>query len=217
MARTIVIVAKGNVAVYQYLKHAFKHEEDVEIVFDRRQEQPKRGELGSAVKSLFFRGAPQSAAAKREERRKRAEVDEQIRTQGWAVVREESRDVRRDKAMAEQYKKLRAVWSAPRPVEADPVQIVLAEHGGLCFDCLAEKARMSLNEVMVLVRRHQRDVLLGFTSRACGLCLRKSLVAFMRERLTAPASPTLTGWGDAETPETAVTASHASITQPSLT
>ncbi len=213
MARTIVIVARGNVAVYQYLKQAFKHEEDIEIVFDRRreQQQPKRDDLGTAMKSIFSRGAPPSPAVRKEERRQRAMVDEQIRTQGWAVVHHEGKDLRRDKAMAEQYMKMRAVWSAPRAPEPDPVQAVLVEHSGVCFDCLAERAQLSVNEVMVVVRRHQRDVFLAFATRACALCLRKSLVAYMRHRLTAHARHTPAAWAEAET------AREVHATEPTLT
>src|SRR5262249_25469302 len=77
------------------------------------------------------------------------------------------------------------VWSAPR--EEDPVVAVLVEHGGLCPDCLAEKAKLSLDRGMVAVRRTQSDVLLAFVTPARALCSRKSLVTHVPARVAAPA------------------------------
>ena len=191
MARRIFIVAKDNVAVYNSLTQALRREQDVEIIYDRRRDT-KRNDFGEAFRKVFSRRTPDPAVRK-EERRQRAKIDEQIRTQGWAVVRIEGQEFSLDSTAAEKYTKLRSVWSAPR--EEDPVVAVLVEHGGLCLDCLAEKAKLSLDRVMVAVRRTQSDVLLAFVTRACALCSRKSLVTYVRDRLAArnPFSPAAPG------------------------
>ena len=183
MARRIFIVAKGNVAVYNSLTQALRREQDVEIIYDRRG--GKRSDFGGAFKRVFSRG--QAAPTPQQERRARAKIDDQIRTQGWAVVRIEGQELTVDDASMEKYKKLRSVWSAPR-VE-DPVVAVLVEHSGICLDCLAEKAKLSLDRVMVAVRRTQTEVLLAFVTRACALCSRKSLVTYVRDRVVARNSP----------------------------
>jgi hypothetical protein len=198
MARRIFIVARGNVAVHKSLTQALRREQDVEIIFDRRQEQSKRSDLGQAIKKVFSRGTPPPSAKTIEERRRRARIDEQIRTQGWAVVSEEGPDTGLDQAAAKQYQKLRSVWSDPRLREADPVLAVLMEHHGICLDCLAEKVKLALDEVMVAVRRTRGDVLLAFVTRACVVCSRKSLVSYIRDRVVPDGPDTPAGSGEAE-------------------
>jgi hypothetical protein len=197
MARRIFIVARGNVAVHKSLTQALRREQDLEIIFDRRQEQSKRSDLGEAIKKVFSRGTPPPSAKSKEERRRRARIDEQIRTQGWAVVSEEGTDTGLDQAAAKQYQKLRSVWSDPRLREADPVLAVLMEYRGICLDCLAEKVKLALDEVMVAVRRTRGDVLLAFVTRPCVVCSRKSLVSFIRDRVVADGPGTPAGSGKA--------------------
>jgi len=180
MTRKLVIVARDNITLYESLKRTLGNEPDVEIVFDRRREAPKGSRLGESVKKIFSR-EPQISNTP-EDRRRRKKIDEQIRTQGWAIVREEGDRLQVDETATARYKKLRDVWPTPERRGADRVGSVLIEHNGVCFDCLAEHASVSLNDVMASVRRMQVDFLLAFTTRACELCARKSLVGYVRDR-----------------------------------
>jgi hypothetical protein len=179
-SRKLVIVARDNVTLYESLKRSLGNEEDVEIVFDRRVESPKSGRLGESVKKIFSR-EPQRPNTP-EDRRRRTKIDEQIKTQGWAIVREEGDRLQVDEGATARYKKLRDVWPTPERRGADRVGSVLLDHNGVCFDCLAEHASVSLNDVMSSVRRMQVDFLLAFTTRTCEMCARKSLVGYVRDR-----------------------------------
>jgi hypothetical protein len=174
--RKLVIVARDNISLFESLKRTLGKEADVEIVFDRRRESGKSGGL----KKIFSRES--QARPSGEERRRRTEIDEQIRTQGWAVVRDEGDRLQLDQTSTERYKKLREVWPTPERRDADRVGRVLLEHNGVCFDCLAENTQMSLNDVMASFQRMRVDFLLAFTTRKCELCSRKSLVGYVRER-----------------------------------
>ena len=174
--RKLVIVARDNVTLFESLKKTLGKEPDVEVVFDRRRESGKSGGL----KKIFSR-EPQ-APPTGEERRRRAEIDEQIRTKGWAIVRDEGDRLQLDETATARYQKMREVWPTPQRRDADRVGSVLLEHNGVCFDCLAENAQLSLNDVMASVRRMQVDFLLAFTTRTCELCSRKSLVGYVRDR-----------------------------------
>jgi hypothetical protein len=66
MIHKLFIVAAGNTADHTSLQRALAGERNVTIIYDRRR----------AVS-----GAPD------QERRRRTDVDEQLRTRGWAVVR----------------------------------------------------------------------------------------------------------------------------------
>jgi hypothetical protein len=178
--RKLVIVARDNVSLYESLKRTLGKEPDVEIVFDRRRDSSKSGGLSDSVKKIFARES--QPARTQAERRRRAEIDEQIRTQGWAIVREAADGLQLDESATARYKKLRDVWPTPEKRDADRVGSVLLDHNGVCFDCLAECARVSLNDVMSSVRRMQVDFLLAFTTRSCEVCSRKSLVGYVRDR-----------------------------------
>jgi hypothetical protein len=181
MPRKLVIVARDNVSLFESLKRTLGNEPDVEIVFDRRREAPKSGGGLGTVKKIFSR-EPQAPPPSAEDRRRRAEIDEQIRKQGWAIVREEGDRFQLDESATARYKKLRDVWPTPERRDVDRVGNVLLEHDGVCFDCLAENAQVSLNDVMASVRRMQVGFLLAFTTRSCEVCSRKSLVGYVRER-----------------------------------
>jgi hypothetical protein len=177
MPRKLVIVARDNVSLFESLKRTLGNEPDVEIVFDRRRESAKSG---GGLKKIFSREPQPPPTA--EDRRRRAEIDEQIRKQGWAIVREEGERFQLDDTATARYKKLRDVWPTPERRDVDRVGSVLLEHNGVCFDCLAENAQVSLNDVMASVRRMQVGFLLAFTTRSCEVCSRKSLVGYVRER-----------------------------------
>jgi hypothetical protein len=174
--RKLVIVARDNITLFESLKRTLGKESDVEIVFDRRREPGKSGGL----KKILSREPQERATG--EERRRRAEIDEQIRTQGWAIVRDEGDHLQLDETATARYQKMREVWPTPQRRAADRVGSVLLEHNGVCFDCLAENAEVSVNDVMSSFRRMQVGFLLAFTTRTCELCSRKSLVGYVRER-----------------------------------
>src|SRR5262244_174504 len=67
MTRKLFIVAKDNVADYRSLEKAIGGEPDVTVIYDRRHDS--------------IDGVPH------EERRRRRDIDEQLRSRGWAVVR----------------------------------------------------------------------------------------------------------------------------------
>ena len=184
MPRKLVIVARDNAALYDSLKRTLGTEPDVEIVYDRRRAVAKGHGLGDSVKKYFSREPhqPQPVAT---DRRRRQKVDEQIRSHGWAIVREELERLQLDDATAARYRKLREVWPTSERRDADRVGSILLKHDGVCFECVSENASVSLNEVMASVRRMQVDYLLAFTTRACGICTRKSLVGYVRERYIA--------------------------------
>jgi len=73
MARKLFIVARGNDHLFRTLSSALRNELDVEIIFDRRKAfRPERRDS--------------------DERRRRWDVDERIRTEGYAVVRSSGND-----------------------------------------------------------------------------------------------------------------------------
>ena len=69
--RKLFIVAKDNVADYRSLEKAIGGERDVTVIYDRRHDAS--GDVPTGVPH--------------EERRRRTDVDEQLRSRGWAVVR----------------------------------------------------------------------------------------------------------------------------------
>lgn len=73
MARKLFIVARGRDDLFRALTSALRYELDVDIIFDRRK----------AVGSVLYQG---------EERRARWDVQERIRTEGFAVVRPTDED-----------------------------------------------------------------------------------------------------------------------------
>jgi hypothetical protein len=95
MARKLFIVARGNVQTYESLHRSIRHEPGVEIIYDRRAEtaRPRRGIVRRFGMS-WWAGVPPPERAERE--RRREHIDEELRTRGWAVVRDQSRpgDVR---------------------------------------------------------------------------------------------------------------------------
>jgi hypothetical protein len=73
MIRKLFIVAADNTADYQSLQTALAGEPNVTIIYDRRgRSSDSAGNEGDVA---------------REERRRRTDVDNQLRTRGWAVVR----------------------------------------------------------------------------------------------------------------------------------
>jgi hypothetical protein len=75
---------------------------------------------------------------------------------------------------------------------------VLLEHRGICLDCLAEKVKLSLDEVMAGLRRTQGTALLAFVTRACVVCSRKSLVSYVRDSAVVHGPGALADSGKAE-------------------
>jgi hypothetical protein len=75
MMHKLFIVAADNVGDYRSLQKALASEPNVTIIYDRRR-------------SLSVVPA--------EERRRRTDVDEQLRTRGWAVVRQRTTDLYTD-------------------------------------------------------------------------------------------------------------------------
>jgi len=74
MIRKLFIVAADNTADFQSLQTALANEPNVTIIYDRRSRS-------NDVASSDVPDVP------REERRRRTDVDDQLRTRGWAVVR----------------------------------------------------------------------------------------------------------------------------------
>ena len=66
MVHKLFIVADGNTKDHQSLKRASGDEPNVTIIYDRRR----------------------AASVPSKERRRRTDVDEQLHTRGWAVVRQ---------------------------------------------------------------------------------------------------------------------------------
>jgi hypothetical protein len=89
MARKLFIVARGNVQTYESLHRSIRHEPGVEIIYDRRAEtaRPRRGIVRRFGMS-WWAGVPPPERAERE--RRREHIDEELRTRGWAVVRDQS-------------------------------------------------------------------------------------------------------------------------------
>jgi hypothetical protein len=75
MMHKLFIVAADNVDDYRSLQKALASEPNVTIIYDRRR-------------SL--------SVVPTEERRRRTDVDEQLRTKGWAVVRQRTTDLYAD-------------------------------------------------------------------------------------------------------------------------
>lgn len=73
MGRLLVIVARGESARYAYLKHVFASD-TVEIIVDRRHAVRRRED------------SPPAVDRRRGDRRHR-NVDQDLRTLGWALVR----------------------------------------------------------------------------------------------------------------------------------
>jgi hypothetical protein len=70
VVRVLFVVARDDPRDYLALAETFDKEQDVQVVYDRRQ-------------------LPSSTLPEPERRRHRPEVDRQIRAQGWAAVRVE--------------------------------------------------------------------------------------------------------------------------------
>jgi hypothetical protein len=74
-AKQILVIARDRQKLYEYVRRAFAGNPTVEVVLDRR-----RGERRTADRP----GAPDR---RRGDRRLRLEVEDHLRTQGWAIVR----------------------------------------------------------------------------------------------------------------------------------
>lgn len=66
MPRYLFIVARGNTALFEYMKERFAHDENVAVILDRR--------------------ASSAPTAPGVERRQHPEVNEEIRARSYAVV-----------------------------------------------------------------------------------------------------------------------------------
>ena len=90
MAGKLFIVAKGNVTTFESLRRSVGHERDVTIIYDRRSDTWTDPSLARFWAHLRRKQGAPGAPAREErtsERRRRDEVAEEIRRQGWAVVR----------------------------------------------------------------------------------------------------------------------------------
>ena len=77
MARFLFIVARQLPRVYEHLCQQFAGEPNVEIIFDRRKSDRRQPEAAETPATERRHG----------ERRRNAEVDEQLRVMGYAFVR----------------------------------------------------------------------------------------------------------------------------------
>jgi len=95
MTRKLFIVARGNVVTYESLRRSVGHEPGVEIVYDRRPplHQSAMGQVLATVKHLLSGRRRRPAADRR-----RRMVDEEIRRNGWAVVRHDAGSGAKDPA-----------------------------------------------------------------------------------------------------------------------
>ena len=75
MAGDLLIVARNQRSLYEYLKHDFEDDPDVQVVMDRRQ-----GERRQARE-------PWTAERRRGDRRTRPPIDDKLESIGFAVVR----------------------------------------------------------------------------------------------------------------------------------
>jgi len=88
MPRKLFIVAKGNETVYGQLERSVGREPGVVIIYDRRRPARTLGRL----RRLLSRARVLLVGTRRERtraalrRRQRADIAEQIKRQGWAVV-----------------------------------------------------------------------------------------------------------------------------------
>jgi hypothetical protein len=81
MRRKVFIVLAGYTAIYKSLKRALAGEDDVEVLYDRRQS--RRPDDPRRRSSSIWSGGPLGDLA---ERRMPSHVDDDLRTRGWAVV-----------------------------------------------------------------------------------------------------------------------------------
>ena len=90
MSRKLFIVARGNEAAYGQLQRTVGREPGVQIIFDRRRPKPKRaGKLRRVASGVtgMLGGSRTEASREASGRRHRLDVAEDLKTQGWAVVR----------------------------------------------------------------------------------------------------------------------------------
>lgn len=90
MPGKLFIVARGDVATFESLRRSVGHEHDVTIIYDRRSDVWTDPSLARFWAHLRRRRNSRPAMPREQrtaERRRRDEVAEEIRRQGWAVVR----------------------------------------------------------------------------------------------------------------------------------
>jgi hypothetical protein len=75
MRRELFIVARDRPDLYRYLSQTFADAENVEVVWDRRQGERRQNSQGSAPPDR-----------RRRDRRTRQQVDEELRTVGYAFL-----------------------------------------------------------------------------------------------------------------------------------
>jgi hypothetical protein len=75
IAKQILVIARDRQKLYEYARRAFAGNPTVEVVFDSRRGERRKGDRP---------GAPDR---RRGDRRLMLEVDEHLRTLGWAIVR----------------------------------------------------------------------------------------------------------------------------------
>src|SRR5262245_23063368 len=123
MAGKLFIVAKGNVATFESLRRSVGHERGITIIYDRRSDA--WDDPSPARFWAHLRRKPGAAGARaREEgtsdRRRRDEVAEEIRRQGWAVVRRDREPDRSDLPSPPRPRVPRVAPPAPPPVPIRP-------------------------------------------------------------------------------------------------
>jgi hypothetical protein len=84
--RKLFIVARGNTAAYQQLWRTVGREPGVEIIYDRRPDPGTLRRFASRVKRALTLGR-RSRGSKATGRRRRPQVDQELKANGWAVVR----------------------------------------------------------------------------------------------------------------------------------
>lgn len=94
MSRKLFIVARGNEAVYGQLHRTVGREPGVQIIYDRRRPQKKPGTLRRAASGVtgMLVGARTDGVREAGGRRQRVDVLEDLKSQGWAVVRLDETD-----------------------------------------------------------------------------------------------------------------------------
>lgn len=89
MPRKLFIVARRNTSAYRQLLRTVGREPGVEIIYDRRPAPRNPGtlrRLASRVKRAFGLGR-RDRALEALGRRQRTQIDQELKTNGWAVVR----------------------------------------------------------------------------------------------------------------------------------
>jgi hypothetical protein len=79
VSREVFIVARNCPEIYRYLTQTFADADNVQVIWDRRDADRRRGERQAA-------GEGRAAERRRAERRQRAVIDAELKTHGYAFL-----------------------------------------------------------------------------------------------------------------------------------